>query len=340
MRAIQLTEFGGPEVLRIADVPVPEPRAGEVLIRVAASGVNYADTRMRAGRYTRLPELPATPGFEASGYVVAVGPETASHVVDPSVLEVGTAVVAGDARSTYAEFAIVPADLLVRIPEGKDVAEAAALPVNYFVAWMALNEKGGLCVGETVLVNAAGGGVGSAVVQLARFNGATVVAAASSKKKLDVAAAAGAHHLVDYSDGKLINGVRQALGSTRPIDLVVDSVGGQTLVDSLELLAPWGRLVGYGQGSDSPAVIDLYKSVISNHLDLRFLGRGAMTASRRPQDRARLYKGIEHVVKLWADGSIAPVALERRPLDDAAEVHRLMGERSHAGKFILDPEAR
>lgn len=337
MRAVQITEFGGPEVLQFVEIPPPEPSAGEVLIRVASAGVNYADIRMRAGSYVRKPPLPAVLGFEASGYVEAVGPGAEALVTDPSVLDVGAAVIAGDVRGGYAEFAIAPADLLFPVPTGKLVEDAAALPVNYLVAWLAVHGKGEVRSGETVLVHAAGGGVGSAAVQIARLAGARVVATASTPEKLEIAKRAGADITVNYLESDFVDEIRNRLGSQRPIDLVIDSVGGPTLVGSLELLARWGRLVGFGQASDTAAQLDLYTSLIPQQLDLRFLGRGSLTTSRNPRDRARLFDAMQRVTELWAMDKIHPAAVERLPMTEVREVHARMGSRSHSGKILLDP---
>jgi NADPH2:quinone reductase len=295
---------------------------------------------MRAGSYVSQPALPVTPGFEVSGHVEAVGPNARELAVDPSVLEIGTPVVAGHAEGGYAEYALAPADLIFRIPKGNDVRDAAALPVNYLVAWLALFEKGGLRPGETVLVHAAGGGVGMAITQLAHYSGARVVATASNSAKLEVARRAGADVTINYVEGDFVEAVREELGGERPIDLVLDSVGGQTLVDSLELIGPWGRLVGFGQASDTPATLDVYRSLIPNHLDLRFLARGSLTSSREPRDRAVLYDTMARVVHLWGAGAIGSPEVHRLPLRQAAEAHRRMGERSHVGKILLDPEQR
>ncbi|UWP86797.1 quinone oxidoreductase family protein [Dactylosporangium fulvum] len=325
--------------MELVDIARPEPAAGQVLLKVAAAGVNYADTRMRAGSYVRQPALPVTPGFEVSGTVEVVGPGAAACAMDPSILAAGTPVIAGDATGGYAQFAVVPADLLFPLPPGKRLEDAAALPVNYLVAWLALHHKGGLRPGETVLVHAAGGGVGSAITQLARLAGARVVATASSVEKLTVARTAGADVTVNYTETDFVSQIRDILGEQQPIDLVLDSVGGPTLVHSLKLLSPWGRLVGFGQASDTPASLDVYASAIPNHLDLRFFARGTLCGSRHPRDRALLYEAMQQVVALWASGDIDPVTVHRLPLSQASQAHRRLGDRSAIGKILLDPEA-
>lgn len=335
MKAIQVQQFGGPEVLQVAQIDDPTPGPGQVLIKVAGAGVNFADARQRSGSYSVLPSLPLVPGFEASGTVAAVGPGAELLAVDPSVLEPGTRVVAGDARSAYAEYALVPADALYRVPDGLCLVEAAAIPVNFLVAWVVLHRKGHVRQGQTVLVHAAGGGVGSAAIQLAKLAGATVIATASSSDKLELARELGADHLINYSDG-FRDQIRQATGSTFPVDLVVDSVGGEVLVESLELVRPWGRYVGFGQSAGKPATLDLYASAIPRHIDLCFFARRGITHSREPAERALLREAMSAVMSLWSTGQVRCGRLTTLPLDQAAEAHRRLGARDVIGKIVLE----
>lgn len=336
MKAVQVRTCGGPEVLQLAEVPRPTPGPGEVLLRVAASGVNFADTRARAGGYVDQPKLPFIPGFEATGWVESLGPGAEAMANDPALLKPGTPVMPGDATCSYAEFCVAPADLIFRLPEGHSLLEAAALPVSYVAAWLALFHKGRLVAGETVLVHAAGGGVGSAAVQIARWAGARVVAAASSEAKLEVARRAGADVTVRYGDVDFRTEVRDILGSNQPIDLVVDSVGGQLLSCALGLLRERGRAVNFGQASDDPLKLDLYESVIPYHLDLRFFARGRLTRSRHLKDRAILHQAMDGVVSLWARGDIGPVCVNYLPLESAGAAHEGLGRRASRGKYVLE----
>ncbi|MGE0803054.1 MAG: zinc-binding alcohol dehydrogenase family protein [Lautropia sp.] len=338
MRAIQIRRFGGPEVLELSNVEQPSPGPGEVLIRVAGAGVNFADINQRSGTYLFPPKLPLVPGFEASGTVVAVGEGAAQVAVDPSVLQVGTRVFAGAARNAYAEYAPVPADVLFRVPDQMSLVEAAGIPVNFQVAWIVLHRKARLRQGQTVLVHAAGGGVGSAAVQLAKLAGAYVIATASSTAKLDVAAELGADLCINYSDG-FRDQVRASMGTDRPVDLVVDSVGGDVLIESLELLRPWGRYVGFGQAAGKPAKLDAYASAIPNHLDIGFFGRRGITHTREPSERALLREATSQALALWSSGQIRCARLTRFPLADAAEAHRRISARELVGKIVLEPGA-
>lgn len=338
MKAIQVQQFGGPEVLQVAQIDIPTPGPGQVLIQVAGAGVNFADVRQRAGSYAVLPPLPLVPGFEASGIVAAVGPGAELLAADPSVLELGTRVVAGDARNAYAEFALVPADVLYRVPDTLSLAEAASIPVNFLVAWIVLHRKAQLRQGQTVLIHAAGGGVGSAAIQLAKLAGATVIATASNSEKLKLAAELGADLQINYSDG-FRDQIREAVGTTHPVDLVVDSVGGDVLVESLELIRPWGRYVGFGQSAGKSATLDAYASAIPNHLDIGFFARRGITHSREPAARALLDEAMSAVVSLWSSGQVRCGRLTTLPLEEAAEAHRRLSSRDVIGKIVLEVNA-
>lgn len=338
MRAVQIEQFGGPEVLQVVELDVPTPGPGEVLIQVAGAGVNFADIRQRSGSYAVQPVLPMVPGFEASGTVAAVGSAADLLAPDPSVLEVGTRVIAGDARRAYAEYALVPADVLYRIPDSMSLIEAASIPVNFLVAWIVLHRKGQLRQGQTVLVHAAAGGVGSAAVQLAKLSGAYVIATASSAEKLELVAELGADIGINYSNG-FRDQIREATGLDRPVHLVVDSVGGEVLLESLELVRPWGRYVGFGQTAGMPASLDAYASAIPNHLDLGFFARRGITHSREPSARALLREAMSEVVSLWAGGKVQCARLTTFPLDGAGEAHRRMAAREVIGKIVLEAGA-
>lgn len=337
MRAVQLRRFGGPEVLEVVSTPRPEPGPAEVLIRVAAAGVNFGDLRARAGEYARVPALPLIPGFEATGTIEGLGAGAQGAAYDPSLLKIGTPIVAGHAMGAYAEYALVPADAVFALPRGRSLEEAAAVPVNFFVAWAALHLKGGLRAGETVLIHAGAGGVGSAAIQLARLMGAYVLATASSEAKLEVARQAGAQVLINYATHDFVAEARRQMGSAQPVHLVLDSVGGETLVRSLDLLQPWGRLVGFGQASGVHSTLNVYAAAIPRNLDLRFLARGWLTNSRHPRDRAILFEGMQQVMAWWGSGAIRPISVRKLRLDEARRAHELLAARSTIGKLLLIP---
>lgn len=337
MQAVALQRFGGPEVLELVEVPRPDPGPGQVLIRVAAAGVNFGDLRARSGDYARLPPLPLIPGFEASGTIESVGPGAEGIAYDPSLLKPGTPIVAGHVEGAYAEYALVPADSIFALPHGKLLEDAAAVPVNFFVAWAALHLKGALRSGETVLIHAGAGGVGSAAIQLARLAGAHVIATASTEEKLQVARDAGANVLINYATGDFVAETRRQLGTAQPVHLVLDSVGGETLIKSLDLLQPWGRVVSFGQTSGAHATLNVYATAVPRNLDIRFLARGMLASSRHPRDRAILFDGMQQVMHWWGKGAIQPVRVQRMPLGEARRAHELLANRSTIGKLLLIP---
>lgn len=334
MRAVHVGAFGGPDTLEACELPVPAPGAGEVLVRVAAAGVNFADLRMRSGAYPAPPPIPFVPGFELSGHVESVGPGAAALALDPRVLEPGTRVVAVHAVAAYAEYAVVPADMLVPLSEGLDLVDAAAMPVAYGVAWMALHTQGGLRPHETVLVHAAGSGVGLAAVQLAAAAGARTVGLASTPRKVAIARDAGASLALGY--GELYPGqeIRDAVGS---VDLLLDSLGGESLLAGLGLLGFGGRAVCFGQASGSPAALDLYRDLIPRQLEVLGLARGALVDAPDPAMRRIVSTAVARVLDLWGSGRLPGPLVTRLPLAEAARAHVALADRGHSGKIVLVP---
>src|SRR5437763_5985385 len=236
MRAIQIEAFGGPEVLQLADVPVPEPGEGEVLIRVSRAGMNYADTHQRNNDYLARYELPLVPGGEVAG----VREDTGERVVAMS----GT--------GGYAEYATVPAALTFPIPDGVDDATALALLIQGLTAWHLYRTSAKLAPGESVVVHAAAGGVGSLAVQLAKPMGAgRVIAAASTDEKRALALELGADVAIDAAPEGMKERIQEANGG-RKVDVVLEMAGGEVFEQSLAALAPFGRLVTYGIASRQP----------------------------------------------------------------------------------------
>lgn len=243
MKAIVVNEPGAPEVLRLEEVKKPEPGPGEVLIRVAVAGVNYADVGMRAGMMggPHAMDLPYTPGFEVAGTVAAVG-ENVTGVA------AGARVAAVLGSGGYAEYAVAAPDALVEVPDGVEFADASALLVQGLTAYGVLHDSARLQGGESVLVQAAGGGVGTLAVQLAKFAGATVVATAGSDEKLELALSLGADHAIDYTRDGWEKRVLEATGG-RGVAVVLESVGGEIGAKAYDCLAPLGRMVTFGASS-------------------------------------------------------------------------------------------
>ena len=240
MRQIWISKAGPPEVLAVKEAPDPQPAAGEMRIRVEASGVNFADVLGRLGLYPDLPRIPVVPGYEVAGRVDAVG-----GGVDPSW--VGRDVFALTRFGGYADVVCVPtAQVFVR-PEGISAQEGASIPVNYLTAWQLMIVMGGLKPNETVLIHSVGGGVGIAATQIAKHLGARVIGTASAAKHSELRAL-GVDHLIDYRTEDFEARARQITGG-RGVELVLDAIGGDSLKKGYRLLAPTGRLGTFGVSS-------------------------------------------------------------------------------------------
>ncbi len=323
MKAVQVTRFGGPEVLAYADVPDPAPAERQVLIKVEAIGVNFADTEAREGGHLSAAQPPFTPGLEAAGTVLAVGPKV--QWVAP-----GDRVVAFPSGA-YAERVVASEALTYRLPAAVPFDAAAVFLLVFNTAYHALKTMGRLAAGETVLIHAAGGGVGTAAVQLAKLWGARVIACAGSDEKLVKVKALGADETVNYVSQDVAEEVKRRTDG-RGLDLVLDSVGGEIFEKSLRALGQLGRIVIYGNSSGHPRKIDetalqgLSKTVAGFSL-------GGLRAQRPEFIRA----GCEELIGLLAAGQIRSVIGRTLPLQEAAEAHRFIASRASYGKILLKP---
>lgn len=317
MKAIQIRKFGGPEVLELADLPVPAPGSGEVLIRVAAAGVNFAETLMREDRYVASYDLPATPGSEIAGTIETVGPD----VHDLKAGDRVGAILAAARRLTggYAQYAVAPADVTVPLPDALGFNESAALLVQGLTALHLTREAPPK--GETVLVTAGGGGVASLLIQLARRGGAReIIAAASSEAKREHALAMGADRALGYGE----------IGGLAP-SLVYDSVGGEVLASCLDRLAFKGRIVIYGALNLSDFAFgtdDLRRLMFSNQ-SLRGFTFGSLLEPRS------LKRDLALLFALAASGDLTVPVGGIFDLENAADAHRQLQERASVGKLVL-----
>ncbi|MDT4988894.1 MAG: NADPH:quinone reductase [Micromonosporaceae bacterium] len=315
MRAIQITEHGGPEVLRLVELPEPAVDPGYLLIDVAAAGVNYADTHLADGSYLSNPPLPMVPGAE----VVGRGGD-GRRLMGPSP------------RGGYAERAVVPEALAVEVPEAIGDGEALALLVQGLSAWHLLRTGARLATGESVVVNAAAGGVGSLAVQLAKaFGAGRVIATASTEDKRKLALDLGADVAVPGDPDGYAERVRDANGG-RPVDVILDAVGGATFDAALGTLAPFGRLVTYGQASrQAAAPIDAVALMKHNAAVVGFWLSPVLSLP------GAFGPPLVELFGLVAQGRLAPVVGGEYPLADAARAHRDMRARRTTGKVILRP---
>jgi len=322
MRAVRVPELGEPSVCELVERPVPEPGAGELLVEVAAAGVNFADLAKRRGTYPDGPEPPYVPGIEVSGTVTATGPDADRTTGQP--------VVALPLSGGYAEFVVVDEDYVFDVPTGLDLEAAAGVPVQWLTAHNCLFERGDLGAGECVLVHAAAGGVGSAAVQLAAAADATVFGTASTAEKRAFASDLGAQYTIDYTERDVTAAI-EAMTDGAGVDLVLDGVGGEAFEQSLAALAPGGRIVAYGLASGDVPRVSTPRLLFGNHAVLGYHLRPTLD-----HDRDAIETAIRDL-----DGRLGvglSVEIDRRlPLDEAAAAHRHLAARETKGKVLLVP---
>ena len=312
-----MTEFGGPEVLELVELPVPEPGPDEVLIKVARAGLNFADTHTRTNSYVRKATLPLVPGGEVAG----VREDTGERVV----------ALVGDGG--YAEYAIAPRELVYPIPDGLDEGAALALIIQGLTAWHLYRTAGHVAAGESVVVHSAAGGVGSLAVQLGRaFGAGRLIATASSSEKRALALELGADVAIDAAAEGLTERLLQANGS-QPVDVVFDMAGGAVFDASYQALAPFGRIVVCGIASQEPnelrtgSLLRHSRSVVGFYL-FHTLERPGMFTDALADLFARA-----------ARGELRTVIGATYPLDQAAQAHIDLRARRTSGKLLLDPAA-
>jgi NADPH2:quinone reductase len=321
VRAVRLEAHGGPEVLVAAEVPDPEPGPGEVLVALAAAGVNYIDTYMRSGLYST--PLPLVPGVEGAGTVRAVGPGV-------NTVAVGDRVAFSDAVGSYAELIVVPAEKLVAVPEGTDLETAATVLLQGMTAHYLVHDTHPVAPGDAVLVHAGAGGMGLLLCQMARAAGATVIATTSSEEKDALAREAGAHETLRYSDD-LADRVR-ALTDGEGVAVVYDGVGATTFDASLASLRVRGVLALYGAASGPVPPVDPQRLNSGGSL---YLTRPSLHWHVRTP--AELAARADAVFSAVAAGDLRVRIGGRYALDDAASAHRDLESRRTTGKLLLLP---
>ncbi|MFD0551194.1 zinc-binding alcohol dehydrogenase family protein [Streptomyces rectiviolaceus] len=333
MRAIQLQEYGGPEVLKVVDTSTPEPGPGQITVDVAYTGVNFADLKARGEGY-RVPSLPYVPGLEVSGHVRALGAGVEGF-------EVGQEVAALTDGGAYAEVALADATTVFALPDGVDLRTAATLPTVLPTAHALLHEVGRLRAGESVLVQGAAGGIGTVVGQLAKAGGAgAVYGVVSSEAKAKYALEHGYDEVFVGGSGDSGDSARSGDGFAaevraatggRGVDLALDPVGGDVFRGGLAALAVFGRLVSFGNASSAPpwqvGQPELYGTGLGvSGFSILSLAKSAPDALR--EVAARAFAKV-------ADGTVRLPVTAEFPLADAAEAHRLMGARTSTGKLLL-----
>jgi NADPH:quinone reductase-like Zn-dependent oxidoreductase len=343
MRHVLVPRYGGPEVLSLREGPPRSLRADEVRIAVRAAGVNFADVLGRMGLYPDAPKPPFVPGYEVAGVLVEAG-------ADVRHLPERTRVVALTRFGGYATEVIAPAAHVFPLPPSVGDAEAAALPVNYLTALLALYKLANVTEGETVLIHGAGGGVGIAAVQLARLRGAVIIGAASAAKHAALERL-GVERAIDYRTQDIDAMVRTLTGG-RGADVILDPIGGKSFARSYRLLAPLGRLILYGVSAIAPGrrrswwhagrtIIEM-PSFKPLSLMNRNKGVFGLNLAHLWDERQRLQAAMQFVLQELAGGRIQPIVARTFPLAEAADAHRYLQARSNVGKVVLtcgDPAA-
>ncbi|MER3399929.1 MAG: NADPH:quinone reductase [Thermoflexus sp.] len=322
MRAIRIHQFGGPEVLRLEEVPTPSPGPGQVLVRLRAIGVNFIDLYHRTGLY-RI-DLPFPPGQEGAGEVAAVGPGVMGFREGDRVAYAGVS-------GSYAEYNVVPADRLIPLPPRIDFQQAAAVLLQGITAQFLTQSTYPLRPGDTCLIHAAAGGVGTLLVQMAKRCGARVIGTVSSPAKAEIVRALGADAVIVYTEQDFEEEVRR-LTDGHGVDVVYDSVGKDTFEKSLNCLRPRGVMVLFGQSSGPVPPID---PQVLNQKGSLFLTRPAMWHYLRTREEL-LWRAGE-VLHLTATGQLKVFIDSAFPLEQAAEAHRRLASRQTVGKVLLIP---
>ncbi|MBW3539333.1 MAG: NADPH:quinone oxidoreductase family protein [Planctomycetes bacterium] len=324
MRAIVCHRHGGPEVMQYEELPRPRPAAGQMLIEAEAIGVNYVDLMRSSGRHPTAPEPPFTPGIETCGRVAETGADVKRFRTGERVI--GRCVTHG----AYAECVLVEERFTVSCPEMLPAEVGAALFVNGQTAWHALITMGQVQPGETVLITAAAGGVGTCAVQIAKILGAKVMAAAGSEEKLRLAENLGADALVNYTRDEWPQRVLNVTDG-RGAELILESVGGAIAAQSLGCWAPGGRMVIFGKASGEPAVIT-GDSLLFGNRSVRGLAVGMVIENEELMRRA-----MSELLAWVADGRLTLQIGGRYPLANAADAHRDLKARKTQGKLVLLP---
>jgi NADPH:quinone reductase len=323
MKAVEIASPGGPEQLRIAVRPVPKPGVGEVLIRVAAAGVNRPDVMQRQGRYPPPAGASDIPGMEAAGEIVSLGAEVAGLAVGDQV----TSLLSGGG---YAEFAVAAAPLCLPVPKGLSLVDAAAVPETFFTVWDNLFTRGRCTAGDDVLIHGGTSGIGTTAIQLAKTLGARVYATAGSDDKARACERLGAVRGINYRTEDFVEVLLAATGG-KGTDVILDMIGGDYFDRNLKVAANEGRLVIIAMQGGARAEIKL--NVV---LTKRLTVAGSTLRARSVTEKAAVANAVHtNVWPLLASGRVRPIIHATFPLAEAAAAHQLMESSNHIGKIVL-----
>ncbi|MDB5936052.1 MAG: qor1 [Massilia sp.] len=327
MRAIEITQPGPPDVLKLCERPMPEVAPGHVLIKVHAAGINRPDVLQRTGNYPVPPGASDIPGLEVAGEIV--GGDLAG-----TGLAAGTMVCALVQGGGYAEYCSAPAALCLPVPKGMSVLEAASLPETFFTVWSNVFDRAGLAQGETLLVQGGSSGIGVTAIQLAKALGHTVYATAGSDEKCRACEALGADRAINYKTEDFVEVIKAATGG-KGVDVILDMVGGDYVPREISCLADDGRLVFIALLGGGKATVPLGQILIR-----RLTLTGSTLRPRPLAFKAKIAAQLrEHVWPLLDAGKIKPVIYQTFPLAEAAQAHALMESSSHVGKIVLQVTA-
>ena len=322
MKQIQFDKLGGPEVLKLAEAPIPEAVKGTVLIRNRAIGINFADTLFRQGQYAQQPQLPDTPGLEAAGVIEKIGEGVNGFSVGQRVAGIGA--------KAYSEYMVARASQVIPIPDHVSFDEGAAYPIQVLTAWHILHSAHNTGPGTTVVVHSAAGGVGICAVQIAKAAGARVIGTVSSASKAALAKEYGADDVINYASQDFSAEVMR-ITNNGGADLILDAVGKPTFDKGLNCLAPMGHLVLYGRAGGPPDPLNVFKLFQKSAKVSGFMLNQQHTGKERWQ------RGIEHSFQLMKDGKLKLLIGKKFPLVEAPEAHRFMESRGSTGKLVLVP---
>ena len=323
MTCVEIAEFGGPEVLKPATRPTPEVAAGEILVRVAAAGVNRPDIFQRQGNYPPPRGVTHILGLEVAGVVAAVADDIAGW-------KAGDSLCALTSGGGYAEYCAVPAPQCLPIPDGLNMIEAAAVPETFFTVWTNIFERAALKPGETFLVHGGAGGIGTAAIQMANRLGARIIATAGTAEKCALCMELGAERAINYRQEDFVD-VAKEFGNGKGVDVILDMVGGGYIERNIKALAADGRLVNIAYLQGSKAEIN-FLPVMLKRLTITGSTPRPQTVERKGAIAGALQERIWPLIA--ADG-IKPVINATFPLAEAADAHRLMESGNHFGKIVL-----
>lgn len=326
MTAIEITESGGPEVLQPVERPVPEPGPGEILIAVAAAGVNRPDVVQRLGLYPPPPGASDLPGLEVAGEVAAVGAAVTEWKEGDSVC----ALISGGG---YAQYATAPAAQVLRVPAGLDSIQAAGIPETFFTVWTNMFDRGHLAAGESILIHGGSSGIGTTAIQLAREFGATAYVTVGNAEKVRFCEELGAEKAINYREQDFVEEIK-SITDGAGVDVILDIVGGDYLPRNIRLLRVGGRLLQVSLMGGSKGELDLGR-VMRNRLTVT----GSTLRPRSVAQKGEIAASLrERVWPLFEAGKIGPVIHQTFPLAEASRAHELMETSAHIGKIILSVE--